>query len=208
MRADPIQARHRAAILLVVTAMMIPGGCFSGPAPPDRFYRLEIPDPAAPLEVPRLRGRLLVDSIRGDAMTLERQMIYRDASDPSQVRRLGYDHWVDPPPVMVQRAVVEFLRSANAAEAVITPEMRFDAKVRLGGRLHRFERLVGQGSPRATIELEFNLVRVGEREPLLMEIYREQEEAVGSGIGESVEAFSRALHRILERLVLDLPEVQ
>lgn len=208
MRIGPIYARRRAAILLVVTTMLIQGGCLSGPAPPDRFYRLEIPDAAARLEVPRLRGRLLVDSIRGDAMTLERLMIYRDASDPSQVRRQGYYYWVDPPPVMVQRAVVEFLRSANAAEAVITPEMRFDANFRLGGRVHRFERLVGQGPPRATIELEFNLVRVGEGEPLLLETYREHEEAVGSGVDDSVEAFSRALQRILERLVLDLPEVQ
>lgn len=208
MRIDPIYAKRRAVILFVVTTMMIQGGCLSGPAPPDRFYRLEVPGPAARLEVPRLRGRLLVDSVRGDAMTLERLMIYRDESDPSQVRRQGYDHWVDPPPVMVQRAVVEFLRSANAAEAVITPEMRFDASFRLGGRVHRFERLVGQGSPRATIELEFNLARVGERDPLLLETYREQEDVAGSGVGDSVEAFSRALQRILERLVLDLPEVQ
>jgi len=208
MRTGPRYAKRWPAILLVVATMMIQGGCLSGPAPSDRFYRLEIPDPVARLEVPRLRGRLLVDSLRGDAMVLERLMIYRDASDPSQVKRQRYDHWTDPPPVMVQRAVVEFLRSANAVETVVTPEMRFDASFRLGGRIHRFERLLGQGSPRATIEVEFTLVRAGEREPLLLETYREQEEAVGSGIGESVEAFSRALHRVLERLVLDLPELQ
>ena len=61
---------------------------------------------------------------------------------------------------------------------------------------------------RVTIELEFTLVRVEDREPLLLETYAEHEEVIGSGVGDSVEAFGRALHRILERLVLDLPEVQ
>lgn len=208
MHTGPSHPRRWPAILLVVAATMIQAGCLSGPAPPDRFYRLEIPDPDTPLQTPRLRGRLLVDSIRGDAMTLERAMIYRDANDPSQVKRRRYDYWADPPPVMVQRELVEFLRSANAAEGVVTPEMRFDASFRLGGRLHRFELLLGRGSPRAAIELEFTLSRAGEREPLLLETYREQEEAAGSGVGESVQAFSRALHRILERLLLDLPELQ
>jgi ABC-type uncharacterized transport system auxiliary subunit len=139
-------------------------------------------------------------------MTLERVMLHRSADDPSQVRRAGYDYWVDSPPAMVQRAVVAFLRSANAAEAVITPEMRLDADFRLAGRVNRFERLVADGSDRATIELEFNLVRLEDHELLLLKTYREEEDVAGSEIGDSVEAFSRALHRILERLAADLPE--
>ena len=206
MRTLPIEAGLRAATLFAVAMMTIQGGCLSSPAPADRFYRLEVPEAAARLELPRLSGRLLVDSVRGDAMTLERLMLFRDADDPSRVRREGYDKWVDPPPLMVQRAVVEFLRSANVAEAVITPEMRLGAEFRLSGRVNRFERVVGEGPPRATIELEFGLVRLEDRELLLLETYRAEEEIAGRGVGESVEAFSRALHRILERLTLDLPE--
>jgi ABC-type uncharacterized transport system auxiliary subunit len=206
MRTVSICARLRVATLFAVAMMMIQGGCLSSPAPPDRFYRLEVPEAADRLELPRLRGRLLVDSVRGDAMTLERLMLYREVSDPSRVRREGYDKWVDPPPLMVQRAAVEFLRSANAAEVVVTPEMRLGAEFRLTGRVNRFERVVGEGSPRATIELEFSLIRLDDRELLLLETYREEEEIAGGGVGDSVEAFSRALHRILERLTLDLPE--
>ncbi len=207
MRGVRIHAWRRLAILLAIIAMTIQGGCLSGPVPRDRFFRLEVPDAAARLELPRLRGRLLVDSIRGSEMTLERLMLYRSADDPSQVKREGYDQWVDSPPAMVQRALVEFLRSANAAREVITPELRLGADFRLSGRLDRFERLVGQGSPRATIEIEFTLVRLEDRELLLLESYREEEPADGDGIGSSAKAFSRALHRILQRLTLDLPEV-
>jgi ABC-type uncharacterized transport system auxiliary subunit len=139
-------------------------------------------------------------------MTRERQMLYRKAGDPSQVRREGYDHWVDPPPLMVQRAVVAFLRSANAAEAVVTPEMRVDADFRLSGRVQRFERVIGGSSPHVTVELELTLVREEDGEPLLLGTYREDQEVGGGGIGDSVEAFAQALHQILERLVLDLPE--
>jgi ABC-type uncharacterized transport system auxiliary subunit len=206
MSGVSIFARWRVAILLGVALSMVQGGCLSAPAPADRFHRLEVPDPTARLDPPRLRGRLVVDSIRGGAMALERLMLHRRADDPTQVRRAGYDHWVDPPPTMVQRAVVQFLRSANAAEVVITPEMRLDADFRLAGRVNRFERLVTDGSARATIELEFNLVRLEDHELLLLETYREEEDVAGSGIAGSVEAFSRALHRILERLAADLPE--
>jgi ABC-type uncharacterized transport system auxiliary subunit len=176
------------------------------PAPADRFHRLEVPDPTERLDPPRLRGRLVVDSIRSSAMVLERPMLHRHADDPTQVRRAGYDHWADPLPTMVQRGVVGFLRSVNAAEVVITPEMRLDADFRLAGRINRFERLVTDGSARATIELEFNLVRLEDRQLLLLQTYREEEDVAGSEVGGSVEAFSRALHRILERLAADLPE--
>ena len=98
------------------------------------------------------------------------------------------------------------LRHVAFLHQVITPEMRLDADFRLAGRVNRFERLVADGSARATIELEFNLVRLGDHELLLLKTYREEEGAAGSEIGNSVEAFSRALHRILERLAADLPE--
>jgi ABC-type uncharacterized transport system auxiliary subunit len=194
------------AIPLALAIAMVQGACLSGPAPPDRFYRLEVPNASARLEAPRLDGRLLVDSLRGDSTMLERLMLYRNESDPFQIRREGYDQWVESPPVMVQRAAVAFLRSANAAQMVITPEMRLDADFRLGGRVNRFERMIGGDAPRATIEVEFSLVRLEDRALLLQETYREDEEIDGDDIGDSVAAFSRALHRILGRLALDLPE--
>jgi ABC-type uncharacterized transport system auxiliary subunit len=49
-------------------------------------------------------------------------------------------------------------------------------------------------------------VRLEDRALLLQETYREDEEIDGDDIGDSVAAFSRALHRILGRLALDLPE--
>lgn len=207
MRADPVSESCRVAILFALAVVMVQSGCLAGPVPRDRFYRLEVPSAAARLEAPRLDGRLLVDSIRGDATTLERLMLYRTESDPFQVKREGYDQWVESPPVMVQRAAVAFLRSANAAQTVITPEMRLDADFRLGGHVNRFERLIGEDAPRVTIEVEFSLVRLGDRVLLLQETYREDEEIDGDDVGDSVEAFSRALHRILERLALDLSEI-
>lgn len=203
MRARPTRAWSGPAALLAVAAALAVGGCLAGSAPPDRFYRLEIPDPDTRLEVPLLRGRLLVDSLRSGSLNLERSMLYRRGDDPYRVRRTGYDRWVDPPTLMIQRAVVEFLRSANLAEVVITPEMRLDADFRLAGRVNRFERVLGEEPPRASVEIEFNLVRLDDRELLLLETYREEEIAEG-GFGGSPDAFSRAVRRILERLVLDL----
>ena len=207
MRTGPSHAWRRLAALLAVAAMMVQSGCLGGSSPPDRFYRLDVPGAATRLEVSPLRGRLLVDSIRGGAMSFERPMLYRKADDPYRIGRDAYDKWVDPPPLMIQRALVEFLRSANLAEAVITPEMRLDADFRLAGRVNRFERLLGESPPRAIVEVEFNLVRLEDRGLLLLETYREEEAFAENGFGSSAEAFSRALHRILERLAGDLQEL-
>jgi ABC-type uncharacterized transport system auxiliary subunit len=207
MRTGRSHGWRPVAVLLAAVAMMLAGGCLSGSARPDRFYRLEVPDAATRLELPPLSGRLLVDSIRGVGMMLERPMLYRETDDPLRVRRDGYDQWVAPPPLMIHRALVEFLRSANLAEVVITPEMRLEADFRLAGRVNRFERLLGESPPRASVEVEFNLVRLDDRELLLLETYREEEDAPEDDFGSSAEAFSRALHRILERLALDLREL-
>ena len=207
MRVDLLRAGRGAALVLAGALMLLQGGCLSGSAPADRFYRLDLPVPMNRSEPPRLPGRLLVDAIRGDAMTLERLMLYRDLSEPSRVRREGYDQWVEPPPEMVERVLVEYLRARNLAEAVVTPEMHIAADYRLSGRVNRFERLVGEGPPRASVELEFNLVRLEARELLLLQSYREEEETSGSGAGDAAAAFSRALQRIFERLAADLPQL-
>ena len=95
----------------------------------------------------------------------------------------------------------------NGTANLITKLIR-DFLLVVGARSeHRFERLVGEDSDRAAIEVEFHLMRAGKREPLLLQTYREREASGGSRVGDSVEAFNRALQRILERLLVDLPEV-
>jgi ABC-type uncharacterized transport system auxiliary subunit len=199
--------RSGRGVALAVALAFLSGGCLSGSAPADRFYRLDVPTPKDRSESPRLPGRLLVDAIRGDSLTLERLMLYRDLADPTRVRRDGYDHWVEPPPAMVERALVEYLRARNLAEAVVTPEMHVAADYRLSGRVHRFERLVGEGPPRVSVELEFHLVRLGASELLLLQSYGEEQEVSGSEGGDSALAFSGALGRIFERLAADLPQL-
>lgn len=201
-----VHGRRRSVALLLALALLS-GGCLSGSAPADRFYRLELSAPSDRSESPRLPGRLLVDAIRGDALTLERLMLYRDLGEPTRVRQEGYDHWVEPPPAMVERALVGYLRARNLAESVVTPEMHVKADYRLSGRVQRFERLVGEGSPRVSVELEFHLVSLEAGELLLLQSYSEEEQASGNDGSAWAAAFSDALQRVFDRLAADLPQL-
>jgi ABC-type uncharacterized transport system auxiliary subunit len=188
-------ARLAAALLLAL-------GCALGSAPRDALYRLEPPAPAA-LAQPALPGQLAVDRLRADAITSERLLLYRAGEDATEVRRHAYHQWVDPPPLMLQVALANALRSADVATNVVTSDEQTRPDYLLSGRILQFERRL-DGPPRAVLELELSLTRRADRALLLQRVYREERAAEGASVPEAVRAFDQALGALLERLVADL----
>ena len=179
-------------------------GCAAGPAPSDHFYRLEAVPPSATLESPALLGTLEVRRLGSDALTGERPLLYSESGDSSQLHRHDYHRWADSPTTMIQAELVAYLRAAAAASVVATPDMRVEADWVVSGRIVRLERVLGGSPPRVVVELQLSVVREKGRELVLLESYREELEAGGSGIGRSVEGFNRALGAIFERFLADL----
>jgi ABC-type uncharacterized transport system auxiliary subunit len=105
---------------------------------------------------------------------------------------------------MLQLAIVEYLRGAGIARQVVTPELHLSADYQLAGRLLAFERVIGNGTPGVRVALELSLTRVDGRELLLLETYREEREASGSGVDDAARDLAEALASILERLVAEL----
>lgn len=178
--------------------------CLSGPAPIDHYYRIETGVPAA-LERPALAGTLEIDRFQVEAIAQGRRMLYRDAGKPGEIAQHTYHHWADPPNLMVQAQLVEALRAAGVAKRVVTPAVHVDSDYRLTGRIVRLERILGSGTARVVVELELALLSNAGNEILLFETYRDEREAAGNGIGESVAAYGEALGSIFGRFVADLP---
>jgi ABC-type uncharacterized transport system auxiliary subunit len=180
------------------------GGCLSGPAPTDHYYRIEASTPAA-MGQPAITGTIEVDRLRVEAISQGRRMLYRDAGRPGEVAQHTYHHWADPPNVMLQVQLVEYLRASGVATSVVTPSVHVDSDYRLTGRIVRLERILGSGTPRVVTEIEIALLRNDGNEVLLLETYRDEREAGGGGVGDSVAAFGEAVSSIFGQLVADIP---
>lgn len=194
---------------LVALALLLVGGllgCASGPAPRDHFYRLSVAAPAR-LSNPALPGVLEIDRLRVEAISQGRRMLYRDASLPNVIGQYSYHYWADPPGVMLQDQLAEFLRAAGVAESVVTPGIHVDSDFILKGRLVRLERLTGDGAPRVAVEIEFTLLGTNGNEILYLRNYSEERTVAGDDIDASITTYEDALAAIFQRLLADLPRL-
>jgi cholesterol transport system auxiliary component len=190
----------------IFAAALAWSACMSGPAPRDHFYRLEIEDPTAS-DGPRIDGTLEVDRLRVEALAEGRRILYRSQERPGEVAQYAYHRWSDPPSVMVQDRLVDYLRAAHVARTVVTPAVRVAADYVVDGRILRFEQLIGNASSRAVVEIELILTRVKGRQLLQLATYREERTARSNSVADAVQAFDGAVQAIFERFVADLPQL-
>jgi len=194
-------------VLLLATVAMAASllfACASGPAPRDHYYRLTVGVPTA-LDQPAVKGTVEVGRVRVESISQGRRIVYRETASPGEITQHAYHHWTDPPNVMLQDQLVTYLREAGAASRVVTPAVYVESDYRIGGRLIRFERVLGASGVVVVIELELVLTRDSDNELLVLETYRDERTAGGPGVAESVEAFEAATTSIFERFLADIP---
>jgi ABC-type uncharacterized transport system auxiliary subunit len=176
--------------------------CAGPPAPYDRYYRIETPVPAA-RPAPVFEGIVEVDRFRADALTGGLRIVRREHAAAGELLPYSYHQWADPPTILLQTRLAEFLRAAQAAPLVVTPELRARADYAVLGRIERLEHVTGEETPRMLVELELTVTRERDRSVVLQRSYREQREASGPGVGEAVDAAGAAVGAIFERFLAD-----
>lgn len=178
------------------------GGCLGVPAPQDHFYRLELPDRKERFDPPPLPGTLQVTRPWADALTSERQLIFRHTHESSRLRRHAYHRWVDSPTLILQQEIAHYLRTSHIAEQVVTPELRVNEDYVLTCRIAKFEHVVGE-LPRVVMELELSITQVKNRQVLLLQTYREEQATENPKASTAVIAYNLALTNILNRFLTD-----
>jgi cholesterol transport system auxiliary component len=179
-------------------------GC-GGPAERDHFYVLQAPEPTARLATPRLKGNLVVGNFAARGLLLERAVLYWQPDAPRELQQYRNHLWNEPPARLVDQTLAQFLRNANLAETVTTPDTRAIAGYAAFGTVLRFEHRPEIASPSVAIELEISLVRAEDRQVVLLKRYADGERVAGPAIGDVVLAFERALQRIYQHFVDDVP---
>jgi ABC-type uncharacterized transport system auxiliary subunit len=144
-----------------------------------------LPRPA-PRASALLAGTLEVERLGASDLLRGRALVVASADRPDVLRRSDYHFWVDAPPVLLQDALLDFVREGGLAERAVRAGAQERAAWILTGRVLRFERL----APRqAAVELELSLRRASEPGLVAQGTYA----ATGTADGDSMEAAVRAL---------------
>lgn len=187
---------------LFVLGLAALGACSSDPPPPEVFYRLGALAPVQPLAGGPIRGIVDVAQVRTQGVVGGRAILYREG--PNQVIAYHYHAWQEPTGVMLQRALAETLRSAQAFETVATPEMRLDRNYELMGDLLLFEHVLSGGGATVTVEIEITLRRIAGNRQLLAKTYRADEQVAGATVAAAIPAFTKAVDKIAAALLADM----
>ena len=173
------------------------------PVPQDRYYRLQAVVTTASLGTPALPGTLEVERFSADGLPAGRPIIYMQADNPNQLLEYHYHFWTQPPTVMLRDELVTYLRGANVADNVVTPEMRIPSDHVLTGRIRRLEQIIG--SPNATaMELEISLRRQVDGKLLFLKSYRHETATSSEGVNAAVDALNQSLNIIFADILADL----
>ncbi|WP_176758487.1 ABC-type transport auxiliary lipoprotein family protein [Limimonas halophila] len=191
--------------LLALAAVLGLGGCVADPAPYDRYYPLTIGDAGRRYGQPLLAGTVEVTNLAAAGLTGDQAILYADGGGPA-LQQYSYHYWLEPPTVQVRDAVVTALRQSGAAERVITPETRSDARYRITGRLLELRHHRAGADSAVTVGVDLAVVRARDRTTLHVGTYSAREAVGSTDVGAAVEAAQKALTRITGRFLDDLAE--
>lgn len=180
----------------------------TAPVPEDHFYQLEAGSAADAMPSPALQGGLRVAPVNADPLRSGRAVLFRDARKPLELQRYHYQYWVDQPPRMVERALLNYLRSIAVADPVQDDIRRGSTAYRLQTRLLRFEQVVGEGAPRVELELEATLYPEPSGAALWTAVYLRRVESSGNDMHATAQAMQLALAQVFQALRADLVAVE
>jgi ABC-type uncharacterized transport system auxiliary subunit len=196
-------AANRIGLLLIGAGLSLTlWSCASGPAPIDHYYQINAGVPNAPA-ARRLEGNLQIDRLRTDALTGERQILFKETDDASEIRQHPYQRWSDPPAILLQTELISFLSAAAAADTVMPATARVKPDYVVSGRIRHFERVL-EPEVRAVVEIQLTFTSAAGEEILVNHSYRQEQAAANSTIAASAVAFGKAVHIIFERFLADL----
>jgi len=195
-------------ISLLLATLLVLGSCGSAPpVPEDNFYRLQAVYADEPLSNKTLPGTVEVERFVADGLTSERAIVYSEAGKPNQVNAYHYHFWIKPPTVMLRDELVSFLRAAKISDAVVTPEMRVQAKYAITGKIKHLEQVRAKKQTRTLLETELSLRRPGDGKLLFLNTYRIENVAGGAGVDAAVDSLNTALSIIYADFLADISKL-
>ena len=171
--------------------------------PTDHYYRLpEVAASHVTIQAPV--ERLGVARLVADGLHSERAILYIDRTQPLEVRRYHYHHWVQAPPDLIRDYLVDYLRAIRMARTVVRYRAGATVDGVIFGRLIRFERIVDGNDYRVDVAIELGVKRGNTNPHGWEKQYSAIVNSKGSSMHDTVQAFGDALNKIYHDFVADL----
>jgi ABC-type uncharacterized transport system auxiliary subunit len=179
-------------------------GCqTAAPVPVDKYFRLTVLQ--SPVGTPPLlQDKLYVAPLRADGPYAERAMLFASVQQPRELQQYHYQHWSEPPSVLLQ----EHLRASLEAMALapLVSDVAFGEGVNylLNGKILRLEKLNDGSQTKAVVALRLTLHK---KKPFVIMLERNYsaEELLGDGSQNAyVAATEVALQRIYSNFRADV----
>lgn len=174
------------------------------PVPQDKFYRLDVL--AAEPGEPVLDGVIQVERFVASGSLSNRPLLYAEPGS-NAVSEYHYHFWLEAPPILLQSALVSYLRSAKVGTRVVTPEMRVTPDYMIMGRVMRLETVRGT-EPTGAVAFELTLRREADDELVVLGEYRAEVPSGANGIQTDVAAIEQAVDQAFARFVADIRDAQ
>ena len=190
---------------LAVLVLLLLTGCASDPVPDVAYYRLG-EAPAIP-NVPPLKAPLEVQTFLADGVYNEQAILYVNEAAGS-LRGYHYQLWSDPPVRLLQRRLIETLRSNHVAPLVADRLPSQDGVLRIIGLIRHLEREKAGGAWRVKVAFEFRVEGTSGEKPVLIKDYTATQPAADDSMPATVRAFGEAIDRCFAELVADLASIR
>ena len=170
------------------------------PVPDDSFYRLT--PRTAETGALVLDGVVEIDRFVASGSLANRPLLFSDKGS-NAVNEYHYHFWIEAPPILLQGALVSYLRSDGVAKRVVTPEMRVKPDYTIVGRILRLETMRGS-PPTAMVAFELTLRRHSDGELLVLDEYRAEIPSAKNGVETDVSALEKAVDEAFASFVADI----
>lgn len=189
----------RTLVALAVSVLALGACALAKPADAPKVLRLS-PSFSYPAGV--AAGSVAVAPVTAGGVVAERRYAYVDRAAPGEVRQAATLFWDEPPPRMVERAMVTGLRGWFGS--VVGPETSVPTDRRVTIRVDRFEEESGGGTSTARIALDIAVVGAAERKVLLSGRYCGSAPVASAEGSDRARAFEVALADVVGRFARDL----
>jgi ABC-type uncharacterized transport system auxiliary subunit len=189
-----------------VLVLLLGLGACSGqpPVPEDHYYRLTAPQATA-LATPLVSGPIFVERFIADGIYHERALVYSKDGSATDLLQHHYHFWSVTPSVLIRDQLIDFLRAAGAASAVVSsPDVVSDLSI--FGTVRRFDRELHGGSATVAVTLDIRVEVKGGDAPLLVRTYEQRVDVSGDSVDDSISAYAQALTEIYAKLVTDIAD--
>ncbi len=121
----------------------------------------------------------------------------------NQLQAYHYHFWSEPPAIMLQNALANYLRRANLTKSVVTPELRLEPEYIVTGNIIRFEQIT-EATPGIAVEVELGLKETGSGKLVHFGHFTVDQPAADPSIGTAVGHISQAINSIYARFLSDI----